>query len=150
MSCSRDFNAHTRRGPGIEEQGPLASRALMRRGPGRQPGRLQIGLFRADVIHAQTEMMQARSMLREPGLERMIGRERLDELELHVAEVEMREPNRAGVHDFRIKERKPEAIAPNFQCGLGVRHGDREMIESLELHAEISPTIAGRPLSADR
>src|SRR3954462_9598221 len=70
----------------IEEQGVLALRALMRLWlAGRQA---ELGSFlkcSADIINSQAEVMQPRPMLAQPGPQRVILDQRLNELKLRIA-----------------------------------------------------------------
>ena len=78
--------------------------------------------------------MQARTVVRNPGLEGMIRREGLHELQMRVAQIKMREPHGPFVHDLAVEEGQAELIAPDFQRGVRVRHCDGEVVKSLMFH----------------
>lgn len=103
-----------------EKEGAFALRAFVGRwGGGCEAGGDECGVGGGDVVHLETKVMQAGAVLREPGLERVIGRERLDELEVGVAKVEVREADGAAVDDFAAHDGEAELVAPEFQRVFG-------------------------------
>jgi hypothetical protein len=68
----------------------------------------------ADIVDGKTNVMQPWAMLFQPGLQRMIGRQRLDKLQLRIPEIEMREPDRALVDNFAKEQPQSDAIAPDL------------------------------------
>ncbi len=87
-----------------------------------------------DIVHFEAKVVQAGAVFREPCLQGMIGRERLDELEVGVAEVEVGEADRAAVDDFGSDDGEAKFVAPGLQRFLGGGNGNGEVIEALVMH----------------
>jgi hypothetical protein len=77
-------------------------------------------------------MVQAGTIYCEPRAQRVPGRERLDQLELRVAKVEVGEADGAAVQDFGADDAKTHAITPDFKRLVGGGNDDGEMIEAKE------------------
>jgi hypothetical protein len=119
-----------------EDEGAFALHAFVRRrGGGCQTGGDQLGVGSGDVVHFEAEVVQAGAIFREPRVKRMVGAERLDELEVGVPEVEVREANGAVVGDLGAHDGEAELVAPDFQGFVGGRDYDSEVIEAVVLHA---------------
>jgi hypothetical protein len=73
--------------------------------------------------------MQASATPGEPRPQRVVGRERFDELQVRVPQVEMREPDGAVVHNFAEQHRQPHAVTPDFERLFRVRDDDRNVVE---------------------
>ena len=115
----------------VDEYGSFPLRALMGRG-----GRGNWALFDGgiNIIDTKAEVMQARTIFGDPILKRMVFGHRLNELQVGVSEVEVRQFNRAVVDDFRTDDGKPELVSPKFERLFGIRNGYGNVIESLVIH----------------
>ena len=125
-----DFHLYVLRRGLVEEEGAFALRALMRQCVARKPGGAQGVTRNVNIVHLETCVMQARTLVREPGVQRMIGRQRFDQLEMRVAEIEVRQPDGAIVDDLGTDDGKPEPIAPDFEGVICGRNDDREVVET--------------------
>ena len=130
-SGAGNLNLHVlSRTPGEEERA-LALGALMRRGRGgHETGGEQLRVRGADIGHLETEIVQARSVLRQPRAQRVLWRERLDQLELGVAKIEMGEADSPAVYDFGADHAETHAISPDFERLFGRGDNDGEVIEA--------------------
>jgi hypothetical protein len=116
-----------------EEQGAFALGALMRWRRGRRKaGGEQVTVGRGDIVHPETEVMETWTMLGEPGVERVIGRERLHKLEMRVAEVELGEADGAAIHHLGADDGKSQPVAPELERGFSRRNGDGKVIQATE------------------
>lgn len=79
-------------------------------------------------------MVEPWAVFQEPSWERMIGRERLDEWEVRIAEVEVGEADAAVVNDLGADHGEPEFIAPDFERVIGRGNCAGEVIEALVVH----------------
>jgi hypothetical protein len=61
----------------------------------------------------------------------MIRSEGLNQLQLGIAQIEMRESHGAFHDIFAVKEGKPELVAPELEGLFRVGHGNGEMIETV-------------------
>ena len=107
---------------------------MRRRGSRRETRSDQPGIRGVDVIHPKTDVVEPRAVFQEPGWERMIGRERLDEWEVRIAEVEVGEADAAVVNDLGADHGEPEFIAPDFERVIGRGNCAGEVIEALVVH----------------
>ena len=73
--------------------------------------------------------MQSRPVLREPRLQGMFGWEWLDQLQVRIAQVQVRKANSAVIDVFTVKDGKSELVAPEFERGVGVGHDDGDVVE---------------------
>ena len=108
---------------------------MRRRRGGGQSGGDELGLRSADIGDLETEVMKPSSVLRELATQRVIGRERLDELEVRVAEIEVREADGTVVDNLAAHDGEAEFVVPDFQRVVGGRDADREVIEALMFDA---------------
>ena len=102
------------------KQRSLSLRALMGRVCRCQAELRRLGHGVAHVIDSQAEVMHPGPMFREPGLYWMIGRERLDQLQVRVTHIQVRKANSAVIDLFSVEHRKTELIAPDLEGGFGV------------------------------
>ena len=112
----------------------------------RQPGRpdpLELGL---DVVHAKADVVQALAVRLEPGRERVGRIERLDELEIGVPEVEVREPHGYIRRLVDRHDAEPDPVAEVAERGLGVGDDHGHVIERAD-HA-LPPAPKARSLAA--
>ena len=131
-SFSRDFHLDAPGGGFVEEKRALPLGALVRRRCRcGQTGGDELGLRDSHIFDAQAEVVQARSVLLEPGVQWVTGYEGLDELEMGIAEVEVGEADGALVHDLTAHHREPEPVSPNLERFLGGRDDDGKVIEAL-------------------
>jgi len=131
-SRSCDFNLHSLRIRPVDEEGALALGALMNPLGDCQTVFWKFGVGLAGISDLKAEMMQARPILRQPGFQRMIRRQRFDELKLGVAKVKMREAHGPILHHLTVKQLQPHSVAPDFERFLGIRYNDSQMVESRE------------------
>jgi len=121
-----DFDLNALCGGFIEEQSALAKRALVHVRRGRH-GRGVFGLL--NVLHPKAKVVQPRSMLREPFPQRMVRCQRLDKLQVSVAQIQVSKPNGVFVDVLAIEHFETENIAPEPESFLGVRNDNRQMIK---------------------
>lgn len=117
-------------GGGLEEEGAFAAGALVGGGGGGESEGREQGLGLEDVVDLEAEVVESGAVFFEPLLERMSGLERLDELEMGVAEVEVGEADGAVVDDLAEEDAEADAIAPDAQGILRVRDDDRHVVEA--------------------
>ena len=60
----------------------------------------------------------------------MLRRERLDQLQVSIAQVQVRETNRAVIDLFGIEHGKAELVAPDLERGFGVGDNDGDVVEA--------------------
>src|SRR5690349_7191463 len=82
----------------VGEEGALALGALMDLPRIGQPRLRKLNLGQADVLHPQAEMVQAGAVPGQPIPQRMLGGERLHQLQMSVAEIQVGQAHRAVVH----------------------------------------------------
>ncbi len=114
----------------IEEERDIAADALVRRRlPGRQAQFLYAGKRLADIIDLQTEVMQAGAIGFQPTVERVQLVQRLDQLQICVAQVKMGQQHRVVVDGLLCNNRKSELVAPYGQCFVCIGYHDSDVIE---------------------
>ena len=94
------------------------------------PGIAELRDRRRDVVDAEAHVVQSLAVLVEPGGDRRIGLERLDELQVRVAEIEVREPHRRRRDLLGRPYAKPEALLEERQRPIRAAHHDRNVIEA--------------------
>src|SRR5262245_56699432 len=102
----------------------------MRRWRCRQTEFRRLRHGRIHIVNAEAEVMQTWTVIREPGVQRMFGRKRLDQLQMRVADVQVSETNSAVVDLLSIGHGKTKPVAPDFQRGFGVGDDDSDVIEA--------------------
>lgn len=94
-------------------------------------------------------MVQALTVFREVPGQRVIRLERFDQLELHVAHIQMSQPN-ADVGQFLAEEhREPEQVTIKLECFGGISDNYCHVIESVK-HAETMDVRRARLKSGNR
>lgn len=101
----------------------------MNRGCGRQIMLRQLFEGLLHVVDLKAEMVQARAMLLQPLLQRMIRLQRFHQLQLGITEVQMRQPYGSVIHNFAIQYPQADLIAPDPQSFVRVRNDDGQMVE---------------------
>jgi hypothetical protein len=129
FSVAGQFELDALGGGRIQEKRAFPLGTLVHRGRSGH-GRMQHGL--GHIVDPEADVMQAWPVLGEPGSQRMIGGERLYQLQLGVAEVQVRQPDGSVVDLFGVENRETEAVAPQRQCRFGVGHGNGNVIQALE------------------
>lgn len=84
------------------------------------------------VLDFPADMMKSFAVSIKVGRERVLGAERLDELEADVSHVEMSEPHSHVIEDLAQQFRKSKLIAVKGEGGLGVANDDGDVIDFLE------------------
>lgn len=110
VSFSGIFDLHTLRGALAKEQGSFPLRALLDRRRDGQAVLRQFDERLPHVVHAKAKVMQAGAVLREPRLERVLGREWLNKLQLRITQIEVREAHSALVNFFTIEYGQPNPV----------------------------------------
>ena len=97
--------------------------------PGWDAGRGSLLDRGVDVLDAQSNVVQTGAVGRQPCLDRVILGQRLDQLQVRVAHVEMGELDRTVVDDFAKEDRKAVAVAPDFERLFCIGDGDGDVID---------------------
>jgi hypothetical protein len=100
MLSPGDLHLHPLTGSPVQKHCAFALRPLMRFGGGWQTLFLQDCRGFIDFVDLEAEVMQTRPVSKQPLLQWMVRRQRLDELKVRVAQVEMRQAHCSMVHHF--------------------------------------------------
>jgi hypothetical protein len=87
---------------------------------------------RLNPVHPQAEMVQPRAMCVEPLLQRVILPERLYELQMRVAQVQVRKPKVSIADKLGEENRKAKAVAPRSQSLIRIRYDNGQVIKPIE------------------
>ena len=110
-------------------------------------GRAQPAQLALDVVDAEADVVQPVAVLGHPPRQRVVRVERLDQLQIGVAEIEVGQPHRHLGRLVHRHHREPEPVAEVQERGLGVGNRDGDMVEAAD-HRGGTVAAARGPIAA--
>lgn len=97
-----------------------------------QPGVRQQREGFGHAVDEKTQVVQSFAVSGEMLLKRVFRRERLDELQVDVAEIEMCQPHLGVVHNLAQQDGQTEHITIKAEGFLGIPYNNRNMVEPVK------------------